>query len=209
MPSPETLAKALELVGYNKVVLDPAMRTVKLTKPGMLLDLGGIAKGYAADEVLALLAKRGIRRALLAAGGDIAVGDPPPNAEGWKIGIAPLEDPDAKPRRFLFLANAAVSTSGDAEQFVEIDGKRYSHIVDPHTGIGLVGRSSATVVTRRGIDADSLTKIAAVLGPEKGLPILDAIDGAAALLVRKTDQGEEVFPSKSWSRLKFHDEPAK
>src|SRR4029077_11833596 len=128
----------------------------------------------------------------VAAGGDIAVSGPPPGADGWTIAIAAADGS----RRQLLLRHPAVSTSGDAEQYVEIGGKRYSHIVDPRTGIGLVGRMSVTVVARRGIDSDSLTKTIAVLGPEKGLQIIDSVEGAVALLIRQTDGGEEVFSSK-------------
>jgi thiamine biosynthesis lipoprotein len=200
LPDPQELARARELVGYDKVRLDEKAHTVQLLKPGMQLDLGGIAKGYSADEALAVLKKHGITRALVAAGGDIVVSDPPPESPGWTIGIAPLEDPDRKPSRYLILKNAAVSTSGDAEQYVEVGGKRYSHIVDPRTGIGLVGRMSATVVARRGIDADSLTKVVAVVG-QRGLEIIDGLDGVAALLIRRTDQGTEVLESKRFGQV--------
>jgi thiamine biosynthesis lipoprotein len=202
LPDPDDLKQALALVGYQKMRLDPKARTVQLLVPGMQLDLGGIAKGYAADEALKVLERRGIQRALVAAGGDIAVSGPPPDAEGWSIGIAPLEDPDSKPSRYLVLKDAAVSTSGDAEQYVEIDGVRYSHIVDPHTGVGLIGRRSATVVARHGIMADSLTKAVIVPGPERGLATIDQLgSGFAALYLRKTDKGEEVFASKRWPEL--------
>jgi thiamine biosynthesis lipoprotein len=196
LPDPKELAQALELVGYDKVRLDEQQRTVQLTKPGMRLDLGGIAKGYAADEMLAVLKKHGITRALVAAGGDIAVSGPPPDTEGWKVGIGALENPGGKPSRHLLLKDAAVSTSGDAEQFVEINGKRYSHIVDPRTGIGLVGRMSVTVVARHGIDSDSLTKVVCVLGPEQGLKLIEDTPLASALVVRKTDTRTETISSK-------------
>ena len=117
------------------------------------------------------------------------------------MGIAPLDDPNRKPSRYLPLKNAAVSTSGDAEQYVEIGGKRYSHIVDPRTGLGLVGRLSVTVVARHGITADSMTKVVAVLGPERGLPIIDATEGASALIVRQTNQGEEAIFSKRFPKV--------
>ncbi len=201
LPDPDDLKHALALVGWEKVRLDPKAHTVQLLVPGMQLDLGGIAKGYAADEALKALEQHHVTRALVAASGDIAVSGPPPDADGWKIGIAPLEDSEGTPKRYLILHDAAVSTSGDAEQYVEIDGKRYSHIVDPKTGIGLVGRMSATVTARRGIMADSLTKVVAVLG-ERGLAIIDRLDeGTAALLVRKTDRGDEVLTSKRWPEI--------
>jgi thiamine biosynthesis lipoprotein len=201
MPDPEELKKALALVGYKNIKLDAKAHTVQLLKPGMQLDLGGIAKGYAADESLKVLEKHGISRALVAAGGDIAVSDAPPDSKGWNIGIAPLLDPDSKPTRYLLLKNAGVSTSGDAEQHVEIDGKRYSHIVDPKTGIGLLGRMSVTVVARRGIDSDSLTKVVAVLGPKRGIPIIEKLPGISTFMVRETDKGEKTFQSKGFPKF--------
>ena len=160
-----------------------------------MLDLGGIAKGYAADAALAVLKKHGIDRALVAAGGDIAVSGPPPEAKGWTVAIQPLEK-DAKPARSLLLHDAAVSTSGDLEQFVEIAGKRYSHILDPKTGLGLTGRMSVTVVAKNGMTSDPWTKVIAVLGPKRGFPLLEAVDGAAAYGIRQTEKGREKFESK-------------
>jgi thiamine biosynthesis lipoprotein len=202
LPDPEKLAQARSLVGYKNVRLEARGHMVQLLKAGMQLDLGGIAKGYAADEAQAVLKKHGIDRALVAAGGDIVVSAPPPGAEGWKIAIAPLADEDEKPAGpWFWLKDGAVSTSGDAEQHVVIDGKRYSHIVDPRTGIGLVGRMSATVVARRGITADSMTKAVAVLGPDKGFPIIEAIEGASSRFVRRTDEGLQASVSKGFPTL--------
>ena len=115
----------------------------RLLKPKMRLDLGGIAKGDASDEMLAVLKKQGITRALVAGSGDIAVGDPPPGAKGWRIGIAPLEL-NGPSSRYVLIANAAVSTSGDSLQHVEIGGKRYSHVIDPRTGQSLTDHCSVT-----------------------------------------------------------------
>ena len=129
----------------NALRLDKVARTCTLTKPKMKLDLGGIAKGYAADQALAVLKSQGVVSALVDASGDLAIGAAPPGQQGWKIGIAPLEA-GSPPSRFLMLAECGVATSGDAWQFVEIDGHRYSHIIDPHTGIGLTTRSSVTVI---------------------------------------------------------------
>jgi thiamine biosynthesis lipoprotein len=201
LPDAEKLKAARALVGYKNVILDEKARTVKLLKPGMQLDLGGIAKGYAADEALKVLAKHGLTRALVAAGGDVAVRDAPPGKPGWTIEIAAV-DPKKEEARRMVLANAAVSTSGDAEQFVEIDGKRYSHIVDPRTGVGLIGRMSAAVVAPNGITADSLTKVVAVLGPKKGFAIIEQTKGVSARYVRKTDAGTEVFTSKRFPKLR-------
>jgi thiamine biosynthesis lipoprotein len=200
MPDPKDLARAKDLVGYQKMELDPKNQTVKLKTPGMQLDLGGIAKGYAADEAIAVLKKHGLTRALVAAGGDIAVSGPPPDADGWKIEIEAADDSDDKPRRTLLLNDAGVSTSGEKEQYVEIDGKRYSHIVDPKTGIGLIGQQSVTIVAPNGITSDSMTKVVMILGPEKGLAIIEKLEGASSLIVRKGEKGFDVFASKRFPK---------
>jgi thiamine biosynthesis lipoprotein len=147
-----------------------------------------------------VLRKHGIDRALVAAGGEIVAGEAPPGAAGWTVGIAPLEDPDARPARALLLRNAAVSTSGDAEQHVVIDGKRYSHIVDPKTGLGLTVRSSATVLAPNGTTADALATAVSVLGPEKGLWLIEETDGVSAYIIVKTERGQEEFVSKRFPK---------
>ncbi len=201
LPEPERLARAMELVGYQKVRLDEKNRTAQLDKKGMVLDLGGIAKGYAADEAQKVLKQHGIKSALVAAGGDVAVSAPPPGAEGWKVGVAPLDSPDKPPTRFLMLRDAAVSTSGDAEQYVEINGVRYAHILDPKTGLGLTGRNSVTVVARNGITSDSLATAVCVLGPERGMKVVEETEGTAALILLVTKDGERTFTSKRWKEL--------
>ncbi|HKB04277.1 MAG TPA: FAD:protein FMN transferase [Gemmataceae bacterium] len=197
LPDEDVLKEALQRVGYKKMELDPKAKTVSLMAAGMRLDLGGIAKGYAADEGLQVIATSGIASALVAASGDIAVSGPPPGKPGWRIDIAPL--PGSKEQRQLILKDAAVSTSGDAEQFVEIAGVRYSHIVDPRTGLGLTGRRSVTVVARHGIEADSLTKMASILPADKAVEKIESVAGAAALIVVKAAKGEEVKQSKRFA----------
>ena len=195
LPDQKELAAALARVGYKNVELDPARQTVKLLTPGVQLDLGGIAKGYAADEALKVLReKHGIRRALVAAAGDITCGDPPPGKDFWTVDIAPIAK-GQKPRP-LRLANASVSTSGDLEQFVEIGGVRYSHIVDPKTGLGLTGRRSVTVIAPKGVTADSMTKAVMLMPPEKGLSLVEKTPGAAAYLAT-VGPGESVAERES------------
>ena len=162
LPDPGALAAAARHAGYRKLVLDPARRTVFLLDAQMQLDVGGIAKGYAADPALAVLRERGISRALVAASGDLAIGDPPPGKDGWRIGLEPAG-------RVVTLCRAAVSTSGDTEQYVEIGGVRYSHIVDPKTGLGLTDRIAVSVVSDRGIRSDSLATALSVLGSARAL----------------------------------------
>ena len=201
LPDPKRLAAARALVGYEFMEIDEKARTVRLLKPDMQLDLGGIAKGYAADEMLRALARHGLTRALVAAGGDIAVADAPPDKPGWTVAIAAVDAKEEGPR-YLTLSRAAVSTSGDAEQHVEISGKRYSHIVDPRTGLGLVGRMSATVVAPDGLTSDSLTKVVAILGAKKGFAILETYKGVSGRLVEKHDETTEVATSKTFPRLR-------
>lgn len=185
LPDRERLEAARALVGWRLVTLDEKNQTVRLAKDAMRLDLGGIAKGYAADEMLRILAKHNITQALIAAGGDLRAGDAPPGRDGWTVSILPVDEKKEGLRPFT-LVRGAVSTSGDAEQFVEIGGVRYSHIVNPRTGLGLIGRMSATVVAPDGITADSLTKAVAVMGAEKGFAVLARYKGVSGRLVTKT-----------------------
>ncbi len=185
LPTAERLAEARAAVGYQKLRLDPLHRTAQLLAPNMRLDLGGIAKGYAVDEALAVLRKRGIARALIDASGDVGVGDPPPGKEGWTIAVIPLSA-EGMPSREIQLANAAVATSGDAFQFVEIDGQRYSHIVDPRTGLGLADRSGVTVIAGDCLTADSLATAVSVLGVTAGMELVEATPGVAAFIVLAT-----------------------
>jgi FAD:protein FMN transferase len=197
LPDEDERKEALSRVGYKKMELDAREKTVHLKTPGMLLDLGGIAKGYAADEAIKVMAANRITSALVAASGDIAVSGPPPGKPGWRIDIAPL--PGQKEKRQLLLKDMSVSTSGDAEQFVEIAGVRYSHVVDPRTGLGLTGRRSVTVVARRGIESDSLTKVASILPADEAVKKIESVDGAATWIVVKTPKGDEVRESKRFA----------
>lgn len=196
LPTAEALARVREAVGWRKLKLDPQNQTVTLTVPDMQLDLGGIAKGYAADQALAVLRSHGLPRALVAASGDIAVGDPPPGKRNWRVAVGQLDGKDGKPARVLFLNNAAVSTAGDAEQFVEIGGQRYSHIVDPRTGVGLTERLQVTVIGRRATDTDAFDTTASVLGVERGMALLESQPNLEGIFIQKRGSETKVFRSK-------------
>lgn len=198
LPDPVRLSQARELVGFDKMQVDERTRRVRLAKPGMLLDLGAIAKGYAADCALTVLKQHGVTSALVAAGGDIRVGAPPPGTDGWTIGIAPLDSPERTPTRHLSLRDAAVSTSGDAQQYVEIEGVRYSHVIDPRTGQAVQGRRSVTVVAPNGMTSDALDTAANVLDPQTSLQLIDSTEGAAALIVQAVGESSRIFESKRW-----------
>lgn len=171
LPDPADLAAARALVGYRMMELNPADKSVKLAKAGMRIDLGGIAKGFTADEILDQLRKEDLPRSLVALGGDVTCGEAPPGAKGWQVAIMQLPGSTGQPP-MLILRNQSISTSGDLEQFLEIDGKRYSHIVDARTGIGSTNQAMATVVAPRGIDADRLTKTGLLLPWERALGIV-------------------------------------
>jgi thiamine biosynthesis lipoprotein len=197
LPDKERLQKARELVGYKKLRLDRKSRSISLEENGMTLDLGGIAKGYAADEAVSVLQQSGIRSALVVAGGEVALGDAPPGASGWKVEIASA----GRKRMFVILKNCAISTSGDAEQFFEVDGVRYSHVIDPRTGQPITGQNSVTVVAPRGIISDAWATAIGVLGAEKGIAQIEKVKGAAALIIRVENDKVRAFESKRWSAV--------
>ena len=201
LPAPELLAKARAAVGYHKLRLDPVAKTVTLTAPSMHLDLGGIAKGYAADMALEVLARRGTPSALVAASGDIAIGDPPPGKRGWRVGVGTFDTNRLDLASNLLLRNAAVSTSGDTEQFAEIGGKRYSHIVDPRTGLGLTERLQVTIIAKHATETDSFATAVSIIGVERGLAMLESQRGMAALILRKDGDKTEVIASRRFERI--------
>lgn len=151
MPDSARLQAALQTVDWKSVRFR-GKKYIRLTRPGARLDLGGIAQGYAADECLRLLRDAGIRQALVDAGGDIALGDAPPDAAGWRIEI-PGARPDSP--EVLYLSNCGITTSGATYRYLEINGIRYSHIVNPKTGLGLTHRILVTVQAPDATTADA------------------------------------------------------
>ncbi len=170
LPPEQVLDAALKTVGFRRLKLDKKNCTVELEMQGMRLDLGGIAKGHALDIALSVLKREGIHQALVSAGGDIVAGEAPPEKKGWRVALIGLRE-ETSPE-FLWLANAAVATSGDLYQFLEIDGTRYSHIVDPRTGRALKKQRLVHVIAPDGITADSLATAISVMGQEDGLRLI-------------------------------------
>ncbi len=157
LPDPVRVRVARAHGGWRNVAVDTVARTVRPAVAGLWLDLGAIAKGWAADEALAVLRTNGVDRALLELGGEIVAGEPPPGADGWRVAVG------SAAQDTTLLARGALSTSGPAEQFVEIDGVRYSHVLDPRTGVSLTNGRSATVHAPSGWLADALATAATVL----------------------------------------------
>ncbi|SHG46879.1 thiamine biosynthesis lipoprotein [Fodinibius roseus] len=179
LPSAKQLCTYRKRVGYQHVKLDSSATAVALTRPGMQLDFGGIAKGYAADEILRILRTFDIRSVLVDAGGDIRLGDPPPGKKGWIIRIPAHNEKGRRHWTTLQLANRAVATSGDLFQHIDIDGKRYSHIIDPQTGLGLTNQSMVTIIAPDGITADSYASAVSVLGADRGISFIASKTGCA------------------------------
>lgn len=178
LPGAGQLARARAASGYEGMVLDSASRSVLLTRSGTSLDLGGIAKGYAAQRVLDGLRERGMSMTLVDAGGDLALGDPPPGEKGWRI-----EFPEGEVRR---LANVAVATSGDRYQYLEVDGVRYSHILDPRTGLGIASSPTVVVVALDALTADVLASALTVMDGGAAEALAGSLEGLAVRVTHGT-----------------------
>ncbi len=183
LPEAAALKAARAASGWRMMILDAHARTARLARPGMKLDLGGIAKGYACQKAVQAVAQQGVRSCLVEMGGDVALGAAPPGERGWRVEI-----PNApEPQRMQMLSNCAVPTSGDTEQYVEIGGKRYSHIVDPRTGTGLTSRIAVTVIAPDGGLSDSLSTAVSVLGEAQGRKLCTQFKGVRLFLTRARD----------------------
>lgn len=197
-PSARSMQRAANKVGTDKMVIDEKKSEVTLTAKGMRLDLGGIAKGFAADEALkVLLSNEFIKFALVDASGDIAMSESP--LDKWPIY---LSDKDEARKEFIEVSKGAVATSGDTEQFVEIDGQRYSHIVNPRTGVGVTNRCRVTVIAPDCQMADALASAVTVLGPEEGLVLIESMSGVEAMIQQKDNDKIKEFKSSGFPELK-------
>lgn len=181
LPTAAQLEAARAAIGWHHLVLDRTAQTVRFGKPGMRIDLGGFAKGYAVDNGATLLRQRGIRHAIVTAGGDSRiVGDR--RGRPWTIGIR-------DPRRagevvaLLPLEDVALSTSGDYERFFESGGVRFHHVIDPRTGRSPDHVRSVSVLARDGLTSEALSKCVFVLGVQAGLRFVERIPGADAVVV--------------------------
>ncbi len=190
MPDPVRLENARAKVGFANLVLDEKNHTARLLKRGMRLDLGAIAKGYAADEALKTLRAYGITRALVSLSGDLAIGDPPPGEKGWNVEIMGYDQVEGPPSAIIPLANCGVSTSGDLSQRVEINGVRFSHVVNPFTGIGITNHALATVVAKNDMIADALDTTCTMLETREALALAGRYD--VALRVIRIENGRPV-----------------
>jgi thiamine biosynthesis lipoprotein len=191
LPPRSELDSARALVGWDKVHLDHERRAVRLPHPGMRLDLGGIAKGYILQQALLAIREEGVTSALLEAGGDIVAGDAPPGRKGWEVALpfgsgagqatllAPADSIFLE--RASTLANAALATSGSSAQYVEIGGVKYSHVVDPRTGLGLTSSHTVHVWASDAATADAVATALMVLGDAGAKRLLERYPGVMAI----------------------------
>jgi thiamine biosynthesis lipoprotein len=182
VPSPAEIAKAIALVDYRSIKLDRTGKTVRLARPGMRIDLGGIAKGYAVDRVVALLHERDFVDFIIQVGGDLYVsGRKGPRP--WVVGIRDPRGSRTTPFAITPIENRTFSTSGDYERSFVRDGVRYHHIIDPETGQPARRSRSVTVMAADAITADGLSTALFVMGAERGMKLVEKLDGVEAVFV--------------------------
>ena len=185
LPAQDELISARSRVGYRFMQLDSARQAVWLTKPGMRLDLGGIGKGYAADVALALLDSLGYTHALVDAGGDMAIGAAPPGTEGWHIKVDSVGGEGMRIEHEVILQKCGVAASGATYRYLEHEDVRYSHIVNPATGLGVTHERIVTVVAGSGMLADAWASAFSVMDAEDALRHASASDSLAVRIVQR------------------------
>jgi thiamine biosynthesis lipoprotein len=197
-PHAREIKKTRELVDYRSLEIQQAVSgragTARLVKKGMWIDTGSFSKGYCADRAVSILKKQGIRSALVAAGGTICAIGRKADGSSWKVAVRhPRKDDDFM--TFVPLCDASISTSGDYERFYKIKGKRKGHIIDPRTGNPVERMQSVSVIAATGLESDLLSTTLFVLGPEKGMSLIESLPGTSALLVSHDGR---ISMSESW-----------
>jgi FAD:protein FMN transferase len=193
IPDKEAIEKARRLIDYRKIKIDPEGRTILLEQAGMKMNLGGIAKGYAVDAAARVLERQGLTSFFVQAGGDLYVRGRKPDGKAWRVGV---RDPRGREGEFFAMIEVedhAFSTAGDYERAFVKDGKRYHHIIDPRTGYPATASRSVTIWAKDAFTADAIDDAVFILGPEKGLELVDSIDDCGAVIV---DANNKVWVSK-------------
>lgn len=193
LPKPEDAKKAVALINYKNVILDPLTETVFLKEKGMRIGFGGIGKGYAADRARKILQDAGIKNGIVNASGDLVTWGNQADGKPWTIGIA---DPEhkLKPFSYLNISNMAIATSGSYEKYAVIDGKKYSHTIDPHTGFPVRGIKSVSIICPQAELADALATPVMVMGVEVGLNLINQLKNIACIII---DDDNNLFTSKN------------
>ena len=197
LPLIDEIQSALKRIGYDNLEF-LAGNIIKLRKDGMQLDVGGIGKGFAADEAINLLKRLGITTALVDMGGDITVSDAPPNKDFWTLGFSYFDNKGEEVFQKINLKNQAVATSGDLYQYVLIDGKRYSHIIDPKNGMALSNNIQVTTIAANGTMADAYASALSVLGIEHSKKIIQETPNLEAFLVEDVPEQYQQWNSSGF-----------
>ncbi|WP_020526987.1 FAD:protein FMN transferase [Flexithrix dorotheae] len=192
LPDSAIAHEMVKLIDYKNLVLDENEKSVFLKYKGMKIGFGAIGKGYAAEKVKALLLKNGVKSGIVNAGGDLTAWGNQPNGKPWTIGIA---NPNFKNQAFSWLniSNKAVVTSGNYEKFVVIDGKRYTHLINPKTGFPVSGLKSVTIITTNAELADALATAVFIMGKSSGLALINQLNGIDCIII---DDNDELHYSK-------------
>ena len=193
LPDAQTAKKLVRLINYRNVILDEKNCSVFLKEKGMRIGFGGIGKGYAAEKAKSLLQQKGVKSGIINAAGDLTAWGYQPNGKPWTIGIA---DPDTKRQAFSFLeiTNTSIATSGNYEKFVFIDGKKYSHTIDPKTGLPVRGIKSVTIICPNAEIADAMATPVMIMGIKTGLDMLNQIKGIAGIVI---DDNDKIYTTKN------------
>ena len=193
LPDPQTAKQLVRLINYRNVILDEKNCSVFLKEKGMRIGFGGIGKGYAAEKAKSLLQQKGVKSGIINAAGDLTAWGYQPNGKPWTIGIA---DPDTKRQAFSFLeiTNTSIATSGNYEKFVFIDGKKYSHTIDPKTGLPVRGIKSVTIICPNAEIADAMATPVMIMGIKTGLDMLNQIKGIAGIVI---DDNDKIYTTKN------------
>ncbi len=199
-PDRRAIRQAQALVNYRAIELNARERTARLKQKGMWIDVGSFSKGYSADKAIIILKKRGIRNALVIAGGSICAIGHKPDASLWQVGIQHPRRPGSL-LAVVFLKNGSISTSGDYEIFYKKNNKRRTHIIDPRTGTPVEHLQSVSVIAPDGMSSDALSTALFVLGPEKGISVVESLPGAEALII---SEGGKASFSKGWPEKKIN-----
>jgi FAD:protein FMN transferase len=191
LPDAETAKKTVQLIDYRKVILEGTNCTVFLKEQGMRIGFGGIGKGYAADKAKDILIKNGVKSGIVNASGDLITWGTQPNGQAWTIGIA---NPDAQNYAFshLDISNMAIATSGNYEKYAVINGKKYSHTIDPKTGFPVSGIKSVTIISPVAELADAMATPVMVMGIKVGLNLVNQIKGLACIII---DDNNKLYTS--------------
>jgi thiamine biosynthesis lipoprotein len=199
-PKQEAIEAATKLVGYRNLRLHAKRKKGKLLVPDARLDAGGIAKGYAVDEAYRILSNAGLPIALVDGGGDIYAGEAPPGKSGWTIRTKTMATNGEITDSLLHIANKAIATSGDTYRFLEWQGKRYSHIIDPRTGIGLSDQRLVSVMAPDCLTADALASAYSILTPEEGIRLARKYKKVTITIIFPEKSRQLIWGAKSSSK---------